>query len=116
MKVLRRGNGDISLTLTQNEFRKLKECDEKQERQDIATAEIIPFPPDSSDPLEGKKVAFIYDASRDRDCGLDCSEMIKHFNSPPIPVYISSRAVKRLEEGEFCGSCYADAKLEIKLE
>ena len=112
MRAIRFGNGDISLILTQGGFSSIRSLAEEKL---VASARIQAT---EGDPLKDKEIQLIYHPTKNvgfRDCGIDCSEMIRHFDSPPIPVYISKETVRTLENREFCGSCYIDAKLIIKV-
>ena len=114
MDVYRLGNLDIRLFLASDEFSQAKKFALENIDSDrvVATGKIKST---EDDPLYGTEVNLIYNPKRDRDCGVDCSEMIRHFEDPPIPVYISGRAVRNLSNGELCGSAFLQYKLEIKV-
>ncbi len=79
----------------------------------IAQARIKTNP---QDPLNDFNFALIYSPEHTGDCGLDCYEVIKHLFKPPIPVYISDEAIRRLKEEKKIGSCYGPAKIEIRIQ
>lgn len=113
MKVVRFGNGDFTLLLTQDELAEARSLASVGYMEKMLSEAKIEA--GKADPLRGKKIQLIYSSIRNFDCGVDCSDMIRHLTKPSIPVYFSMRAIRRLEQGEFCGSAYGDAKLFIKV-
>ena len=107
------GNMDIRLILISEELSLVEKLiNERAKKQKIASVPIKA--PNST--LDKTEFQLIYDPSRQGDCGVDASEVLAHFNKPPIQVYISKRAIPLLKEQGWCGTAYSDAKLEIRMK
>ena len=114
MQVVRLGNLDIHFILTQDEVLLLEDLVKREEVNEVVIATAF-LRARSYDPLQGKEASLIYSPRCNVD-GADCSEMVEHFENPPIPVYIAGRGLQRLKTGEICGGAYLSTKVEVKVE
>jgi len=112
MRATRLGNMDLLLLINREELSKIKDASKNGET--LASCKIR-----SQYGLDGTEIKLIYDSERSQysDNGLDCSEVVRHLQDPPIPVYIADyRVAQRLENEELCISAFLQYKLEIKVE
>ena len=109
MKSKRLGNNDIHLIITNEELSQLERLTEKRV---ALTSKLETY---SQDSLKGIEVQLVYEPDQTYDC-LDGRDVVSHFNNPPIPVYISNRGIRRLQNREYCGGAVFDTKLEIRVE
>ncbi len=115
MKSKRLGNNDIHLIITNEELSQLERLlkESLPEKKVALTSKLETYHP--KDPLKDTKVQLVYEPDQTYDC-LDGRDVVSHFNNPPIPVYISNRGIRRLQNREYCGGAVFDTKLEIRVE
>ena len=114
MKSRRLGNNDIHLIITDKELSQLERLVKENltEKKVALTSKLETY---SQDSLKGTEVQLVYDPDSTYE-GLDGRDVVPHFNNPPIPIYISNRGIRRLQNREYCGGAVFDTKIEMRVE